>query len=96
MSLGVAMSPNGGVNSRRVMEERPLNPVSVYQWHALQTVIHFRLRPDDFREPPRADPHAGWCGEGRLNAVPYPISAPICDCFFFAQPASFTFCIPSV
>jgi len=23
-----------------------------------------RLRPDNLREPPRADPHAGWCGEG--------------------------------
>src|SRR3972149_3899154 len=32
-----------------------------------------RLRPDDFCEPPRADPHAGWCGEGRLITVPYPI-----------------------
>ncbi|MEW6602057.1 MAG: hypothetical protein AB1499_13880, partial [Nitrospirota bacterium] len=32
-----------------------------------------RLRPDDFHEPPTADPHGGWCGEGRLNAVPYPI-----------------------
>jgi hypothetical protein len=28
---------------------------------------------DDFCEPPIADPHDGWCGEGRLNAVPYPI-----------------------
>ncbi|TAL63079.1 MAG: hypothetical protein EPN88_12710 [Bacteroidetes bacterium] len=35
------------------------------------------LRPDDFREPPIADPHDGWCGEGRLNAVPYPIYARI-------------------
>ena len=24
-------------------------------------------------EPPRADPHAGWCGEGELNTPPYPI-----------------------
>ena len=32
-----------------------------------------RLRPDDFCEPPVADPHDGWCGEGRLNTVPYPI-----------------------
>jgi len=29
--------------------------------------------PDDFRELPRADPHEGWCGEGRLITVPYPI-----------------------
>ena len=32
-----------------------------------------RLRPDDFHEPPTADPHDEWGGEGRLNAVPYPI-----------------------
>ena len=25
------------------------------------------------REPPGADPHAGWCGEGGLKALPYPI-----------------------
>ena len=24
-------------------------------------------------EPPGADPHAGWCGEGGLEARPYPI-----------------------
>ena len=30
------------------------------------------MRPVD--EPPGADPHAGWCGEGRLEAGPYPIS----------------------
>jgi RNA-directed DNA polymerase len=29
MSLGEAMSPNGGVDSRRVIEERPLEPVSM-------------------------------------------------------------------
>ena len=29
MSLGEAMSPKGGVNSRRVIEERPLDPVSM-------------------------------------------------------------------
>ncbi len=39
---------------RRVMEERPLDPVSVYQLNALLSVIYFRLRPDDFREPPIA------------------------------------------
>ena len=33
-----------------------------------------RLRPDDFHETPGADPQAGCCGEGRLNAVPYPIT----------------------
>jgi hypothetical protein len=31
-----------------------------------------RLRPDNFREPPIADPHDGLCGEGWLNTVPYP------------------------
>ncbi len=34
MSLGEAMIPNGGADSRRVVEERPLNPVAVYQWYA--------------------------------------------------------------
>jgi len=29
MSLGEAMSPNGGVESRRVMEERPLDTIPV-------------------------------------------------------------------
>ena len=29
------------------------------------------MRPVD--EPPGADPRAGWCGEGRLDAGPYPI-----------------------
>ena len=24
-------------------------------------------------EPPGADPHAGWCGEGGLETRPYPI-----------------------
>ena len=33
-----------------------------------------RLRPDDFREPPITDPYDGWCGEGRLTTVPYPIT----------------------
>jgi hypothetical protein len=32
-----------------------------------------RLWLDDFCEPPIADPHDGWCGEGRLITVPYPI-----------------------
>ncbi|GAB4362997.1 MAG: hypothetical protein Kow0060_19520 [Methylohalobius crimeensis] len=26
------------------------------------------------REPPGADPHAGWCGEDGLDTRPYPIS----------------------
>ena len=35
--------------------------------------LTIRLRPDNFCEPPIADPHDGWCGEGRLITVPYPI-----------------------
>jgi hypothetical protein len=35
--------------------------------------FNVRLRPDDFCEPPIGDPHDGWCGEGRLITVPYPI-----------------------
>jgi hypothetical protein len=37
-----------------------------------------RVRPDD--EPPGADPHAGWCGEGRLEAGPYPIGRHFATC----------------
>ncbi len=33
-----------------------------------------RLRPDDFREPPIADPHDGWCGGWGLTTPGYPIS----------------------
>jgi len=33
------------------------------------------LPKDDFCETPRADPHAGCCGEGRLITVPYPIGS---------------------
>ena len=45
MSLGMAKSPTGGADTmRRVMEESPLDPVSVYQWYTLQNVIYFRLR----------------------------------------------------
>ena len=29
--------------------------------------------PGQFREPPGADPHARWCGEGELETPPYPI-----------------------
>ncbi len=39
--------------------------------------IHYpATAPDDFFEPPRADPHAWWCGEGRLITALYPISPP--------------------
>ena len=31
------------------------------------------LRVLAVHEPPGADPHAGWCGEGGLEARPYPI-----------------------
>jgi hypothetical protein len=67
MSFGEAKSPTGGVVSRCVVEEHPLDPVSV-------SGFTIRLRPDNFREPLGADPHAGWWGEGRFDAVPYPIS----------------------
>ncbi|MBU3947009.1 MAG: hypothetical protein KJ826_02145, partial [Proteobacteria bacterium] len=36
-----------------------------------------RLRPDYLREPPGADPHAGWCGEGERKTPPYPIRAAV-------------------
>jgi hypothetical protein len=32
-----------------------------------------RSRLDSLREPPLADPHEGWCGEGELKSPPYPI-----------------------
>ena len=32
-----------------------------------------RVFPGSFSEPPGADPHAGWCGEGERKAHPYPI-----------------------
>jgi hypothetical protein len=32
-----------------------------------------RLRPDDFCEPPIADPHDGWCGGWGLITPGYPI-----------------------
>ena len=32
-----------------------------------------RLRPDDFHEPPTADPHGGWCGGWGLTTPGYPI-----------------------
>ena len=31
--------------------------------------------PGNFSEPPGADPHAGWCGEGERKTPPYPIRA---------------------
>ena len=30
--------------------------------------------PDATREPPSAEPHARWCGEGELNTPLYPLS----------------------
>ena len=67
MSSGTAMNPSGGANSGTSWNEIP----SIRPARGLGFTI--RLRPDDFYEPPRADPHAWWCGEGRLEAVPYPI-----------------------
>jgi hypothetical protein len=61
------------------MEVLPLNPiqvervVSVVEMDSMSGYGVLSLPKDDFREPPIADPHDGWCGEGRLNAVPYPI-----------------------
>jgi hypothetical protein len=60
-------------DSRRVMEERPFDPVK-----NCGSGFTIRLRLDNFREPPRADPHAGWCGEERLITVPYPIMGSLC------------------
>ncbi len=34
---------------------------------------HTRATCNPLDEPPGADPHAGRCGEGRLEAGPYPI-----------------------
>jgi len=33
-----------------------------------------RLRSACLWEPPGADPHAGWCGEGERKTPPYPIN----------------------
>ena len=46
------------------------------------------MRP--VHEPPGADPHAGWCGEGRLETGPYPIvlkpnEDSIASSIFFAE-----------
>ena len=75
MSSHAAMNPNGGAdNMRRVMKDRPLD-----------TVLTIRLRPNNFCETPRADPHAGCWGEGRLITVPPPIK---CCLYFRSQFAS--------
>ena len=34
---------------------------------------HTRAASKPLFEPPTADSHGGWCGEGRLEAGPYPI-----------------------
>lgn len=34
---------------------------------------HTRAACKPLDEPPTADPHGGWCGEGQLEAGPYPI-----------------------
>ncbi len=46
-----------------------------------------RLRPDDFREPPGADPHARWCGGWGRKSPGYPINRAYC--FFFRREKSF-------
>ncbi len=73
MSSMSAKNPKGGAEHRRVMESLPLDPASMESVVYIVDSDSIRLRPDNFREPPGADPHAGWCGEGRFNAVPYPI-----------------------
>jgi len=65
MSSGMAMNSTGGAESRRVMERCSLALVSVQLVVSTAERGHFRLRLDDFCEPPIADPHDGWCGEGR-------------------------------
>jgi hypothetical protein len=52
---------------RRVMEDRPLDMDCM-----LLIQIHFRLRPDDFRELPITDPYDGWWGGGAVKRRPLP------------------------
>jgi hypothetical protein len=42
-------------------------------WLKAQGYARHGCRVLPVSEPPGADPHAGWCGEGRLEAGPYPI-----------------------
>jgi len=52
----------------------PLGSICSYRLFKEPWVDTFiRLRPDYLREPPSADPHARWCGEGELKSPTYPI-----------------------
>ena len=64
----------------RVVKEYLARSGACFSYAHCGSGFTIRLRPDDFYEPPRADPHAWWCGEGRLNTVPYPIGR----CFFIS------------
>jgi hypothetical protein len=77
MSSHDTVNPTGGVNMGRVMELcAPGVNLAVRLVVKEPWVDDFiRLRPDSLREPPLADPHEGWCGEGELEAPPYPIGS---------------------
>jgi len=75
-------------------EDRPSSGAGRWQAHGdpdgRQQQEHEGNRVRHVHEPPSADPHAGWCGEGRLEAGPYPIRRPTChlmtDCNFSSTP----------
>jgi len=60
-----------------VLERRELIlPSRTSIWHN-KVIILYEIDGWKFitgRETPSADPHAGCCGEGKLEAFPYPIS----------------------
>ena len=58
------LNPTGGVADGVVSCCQPFAFAHGHTWAA--------YKPLD--EPPTADPHGGWCGEGRLETGPYPIS----------------------
>ena len=60
MSFQTMESPFGGVEPERVIK-------------SAESDVIIRLRPDSLHEPPRADPHAGWCGGWGLKSPGYPI-----------------------
>ena len=60
----VAMNPTGGAIGGAGPCHQPCSCVNV---------VLARRRVSRVHEPPGADPHAGWCGEGGLKARPYPI-----------------------
>ena len=78
---GVSNELDVGVESERMSQTSARRGIAFPRSGLIVSVVYIverdliRLRPDDFRETPSADPQAGCCGEGRLNAVPYPIKA---------------------